>query len=305
MTSSQRRNNARGSGFQTSANETTVLSQPVVPLQQSENRWVAWSTQTAPQYVEYRTLVDRKMTSLLNRLTMYNFDSISDQIIKWANRSEQEKDASTLMQVIKLVFEKAKDEETFSEMYARLSRKMMERVSPNVQDEAIRNAEGQPTMGGLLFRKYLLNRCQEDFERGWLAKEAAAAMAASKVGGDKAGEAAGQVSGEPALYSEEYYAAAKAKRRGLGLVRFMGELFKLQMLTVRIMHECTRKLLSNVVNPEEEEIESLCKLLTTVGHSLDNAKARNHMDIYFERMQGMVKNSSIKHRLRFMLQVSI
>ncbi|KAG8745160.1 hypothetical protein FRC10_008613 [Ceratobasidium sp. 414] len=299
---SNRGDSMRASGYQTPSNQMMASFEPVVPLEQSENRWVAGSIQRTPQQIEARALVDRKVKSLLNKLTMEKFDSISDQIIEFANKSEQEKDGSTLMQVIKLIFEKAKDEAGFSEMYARLCRKMMERVSPNVQDETIRNAEGQPITGGLLFRKYLLNRCQEDFERGWSAKEAAAALAASKAGDDKAAEAAGQANGEAVLYSEEYYAAAKAKRQGLGLVRFIGELFKLQMLTERIMHECIKKLLSNVVNPEEEEIESLCKLLTTVGHSLDNAKARNHMDIYFERMQEMARGNNINSRMQFMLQ---
>ena len=55
---------------------------------------------------------------------------------------------------------------------------MMEQFSPNVQDNGICNAEGKPITGGLLFRKYLLNRCQEDFERGWAAKDHAAATAA-------------------------------------------------------------------------------------------------------------------------------
>ncbi|KAF8601659.1 ARM repeat-containing protein [Ceratobasidium sp. AG-I] len=233
---------------------------------------------------------------------MDRFDSISDQIIEYANKSENEKDGATLMQVIKLVFEKAKDEAAFSEMYARLCRKMVERVSPNVQDETIRSVDGQPIMGGTLFWKYLINQCQGDFERGWSAKEAATALAAGKAGHDKAAKAASQANGEAALCSEEYYVADKAKRQGLGAVRFIGELFKLQMLTERIMHECVKKLLSNIVNPEEEEIESLCNLLTTVGQRLDNAKARNHMDIYFERMQEMARGSNIIPRMQFMLQ---
>jgi translation initiation factor 4G len=57
---------------------------------------------------------------------------------------------------------------------------MMEQISPKVQDDGIKNAEGKPFAGGHLFRKYLLNRCQEDFERGWAAKDATAAAAASK-----------------------------------------------------------------------------------------------------------------------------
>ena len=165
-------------------------------------------------------------------------------------------------------------------MYARLCRNMMEQISPNVRDDGIKNAEGKPIAGGQLFRKYLLNRCQEDFERGWVAKEATAAAAATKASEDQAAKAAaeGNENGESALYSDEYYAAQKAKRQGLGLIKFIGELFKLQMLTERIMHECVKKLLRNVENPEEEEIESLCKLLTTVGQILDTPKARAHME---------------------------
>ena len=44
------------------------------------------------------------------------------------------------------------------------------------------------------------------------------------------------VTEEAAMLSDEYYIAAAAKRRGLGLVKFIGELFKLGMLTERIMH---------------------------------------------------------------------
>jgi translation initiation factor 4G len=89
---------------------------------------------------------------------MEKFASISNQIIAWANKSEKEKDGRTLIQVIRLVFEKATDEATWSEMYAQLCRKMMEQISTNVQDDGIRNLEGKPITGGQLFRKYLLNR---------------------------------------------------------------------------------------------------------------------------------------------------
>ncbi|KAI0369021.1 ARM repeat-containing protein [Pilatotrama ljubarskyi] len=231
-------------------------------------------------------VVDRKVRALLNKLTVKRFDSISNQIIAWANKSEKEQDGRTLIQVIRLVVEKATDEATWSEMYARLCRKMVEQISPN------------------LFRKYLLNRCQDDFERGWVAKEATAAAAATKATEDQAAKAAAENNkdGESALYSDEYYAAQKAKRQGLGLIKFIGELFKLQMLTERIMHECVKKLLGNVENPEEEEIESLCKLLTTVGQLLDTPKARAHMDVYFSRMKELTKSPNVNSRMQFMLQ---
>ncbi|KAG1835923.1 ARM repeat-containing protein [Suillus subalutaceus] len=278
--------------------------EPVVPLELSANRWVPTrTTRKAQPDVDSPDLVDRKVKALLNKLSMEKFETISDQIIHWANRSVNEKDGRTLTQVIRLVFEKATDEAAWSEVYARLCRKMMEQISPEVQDDGIKNTEGEPIAGGQLFRKYLLNRCQEDFERGWFAKEAPAA-AAVDTSDDHATKAANdKKSTEKAeLYSNEYYAAQKAKRQGLGLIKFIGELFKLQMLTERIMHECVKQLLVNVENPEEEKIESLCQLLKTVGQLLDTPRARAHMDIFFSRMKELGKSHNISTRMQFMLQ---
>ena len=284
--------------------------EPVAPLEVSATRWVARSTHRggSRQDGDSSEVVERKVKALLNKLTMERFDSISDQIIAWANKSEKEKDGRTLVQVIKLVFETATNEAIFSEMYARLCRKMMEQISPKVQDDGLKNSEGKPFAGGNLFRKYLLNRCQEDFERGWVAKEATATAAAGKSTADQTVKEANEKTKggeESELYWYEYYAAAKAKRRGLGLVRFIGELFKMQMLTERIMHECIKKLLANVENPEEEEIKSLRELLFTVGSLLDTPKARAHLDVYFSRMRELTKNKNVNARTVFILQVCV
>jgi len=62
----------------------------VVPLEISANRWVAGSTRRNGSGVDTDSpeMVDRKVKGLLNKLTMERFDSISDQIIAWANKSE-------------------------------------------------------------------------------------------------------------------------------------------------------------------------------------------------------------------------
>ena len=275
------------------------------PLGATVNRWDWNAIGVDPDSPE---MVDRKVTGLLNKLTMEKFDSISDQIITWANKSEKEINGRSLHRVIQLLFEHA-IRNTWPEVYARLCRRMMERISSKVQDDGIKNNEGKPIAGGQLFRKYLLNRCQEDFDRGWVAKEATAAAAASKAMDGEAIKAANDKikadgnNEEVALYSEVHYAAQKAKRQGFGLIKFIGELFKLQMLTERNMHECVKKLLGNVDNPEEEEIESLCKLLATVGSLLDTPKARAHLDVYFSRMRELTKSPNVNLRMQFMLQV--
>ncbi|KZP05638.1 hypothetical protein FIBSPDRAFT_1053990 [Athelia psychrophila] len=264
--------------------------EPVAPLEVAANRWTAGvpGKKVAVIDPDSPEMVDRKVKGLLNKLTMKKFDSISDQIITWANKSETEKDGRTLIQVIRLGFEKATDEAAWSEMYARLCRKMMEKISAFVQDDGIKDDEGKPIAGG--FRAWL--GCERRGGGCCQSRRGHAIKAANDKNKDAPGD------DEPRLYSEEYYAASKAKRQGLGLIKFIGELFKLQMLTERIVHECLKKLLGNVENPEEEEIESLCKLLSTVGALLDTPKARAHMDVYFSRMKELTRSGNDVVELR-------
>jgi translation initiation factor 4G len=140
--------------------------EPIVLLKMSENRWDRKAIQVETDSPE---AVDRRVRGLLDKLTMENFDSISDQIIECANKSEKEKDGRTLIHIIRLVVEKAMNEAASSEMCARLCRKMMEQISNKVQDDGIGNPEGKPIAGGQLFRKYLLNRCQR-FREGLVCK---------------------------------------------------------------------------------------------------------------------------------------
>ncbi|KAI1791195.1 armadillo-type protein, partial [Ganoderma leucocontextum] len=291
------------SGFNKPAVNPFTMGQFSNQKMTSEERFAWTPASLQPLDLESPEAVDTKVRSLLNKLTMERFDSISDQIIAWANRSEKEKDGRTLIQVIRLIFEKATDEATLSEMYARLCRKMMEQISPNVHDDSIKNAKGKPIGGGQLFHKYLLNCCQEEFERGWVAPEADATAVATKVTEGSAAEvSAEQDEGwEGVLYADESDAAQIAKPQGVGVIRFIGELFKLQMLSGRIMHEWIKKLLGNVESPVEE-IERLCTLVTTVGQVLDTPKARAHVDVYFSRMEELTKSPKVNPRIQFMLQ---
>ncbi|KAJ8595436.1 ARM repeat-containing protein, partial [Rhizopogon salebrosus TDB-379] len=140
--------------------------EPVVPIEKFANNLTTPSTTREGQLeVDSPEVAEREIKALLDKLTMDGFDSISDQIIEWANKSVDEKDGRTLIQVIRLVFEKAADEAACSEMYARLCRKMMEQINPDVQDGEIKDQQGEPISGGQLFRRHLIERCREDFER--------------------------------------------------------------------------------------------------------------------------------------------
>lgn len=254
-------------------------------------------------------MVQRKVKAALNKMTPENFDRIAEQILVIASQSKDETDGRTLRQVIQLTFEKATDEAHWASMYAKFCKRMLEAMNPDVRDERIKDKNGNVVTGGNLFRKYLLNRCQEEFERGWTVnlpeppkegEDGAEKPAAAE--GEAEGEDEKKAAGEAALLSDEYYIAAAAKRRGLGLVQFIGELYKLGMLTERIMHECVRKLVDYKGIPDEAEVESLCKLLRTIGANLDETeKGRPMMDAYFQRIQNMVDLPEMASRIKFML----
>ncbi|KAG8852799.1 hypothetical protein FRB96_008487 [Tulasnella sp. 330] len=264
--------------------------------------------QNSPSPSPVMTIAEkREVRALLHALTKNDFNLTSDQIISWANKSEAEADGRTLMQVVRLVVEKATEDVAHSATYAKLCQKMMEQISPGVRDEEMQDRDGKPIAGGRMFMKYLLIICRNHFERGCSTKRAVVALAASGGGEGNSGatiaaaEPAGKEEIGPVPYRVGYFAAMKIKRQRLGLFEFLGELFKLQVVTERIMHECIKRLLSNREDIEDEEIESLCRVLVAVGQSLDTEKARNHMDIYFARMDILAKNPAVAPRIQYML----
>jgi translation initiation factor 4G len=246
---------------------------------------------------------DVQVNVLLNELLTENFDSISDQIIARANKSRQERDGHSLIEVIRHLFGKAIDEPTRSDIYARLCRKMMPRISPQIQIDGLMNAQGKPIAGGQLIRKFLLEHCQGDFDRRWARKETTADAAAAEDDAANVADAGKDADTEEvALNSDEDPAAQRAKLQGV--IKFMGELFKVQLLTEPIMHEYVKKFLGgDAENPEEENMESLCTLLTTVGAVLDTPKARAHLNSYFSRVKEFAQSPNVSPRMQLMLQV--
>ncbi|XP_035237368.1 eukaryotic translation initiation factor 4 gamma 3-like isoform X2 [Anguilla anguilla] len=219
----------------------------------------------------------RKVRSILNKLTPQMFNQLMKQVTDLTIDTEER-----LKGVIDLVFEKAIDEPSFSVAYGNMCRCLATLKVPMTD-------KPNSTVN---FRKLLLNRCQKEFER-------------DKVDDDvferkqKELESAASASERERLQEELEEAKDKARRRSIGNIKFIGELFKLRMLTEAIMHDCVVKLLKN---HDEESLECLCRLLTTIGKDLDFEKAKPRMDQYFHQMEKIVKERKTSSRIRFMLQ---
>ncbi|KAG9343267.1 hypothetical protein JZ751_014248 [Albula glossodonta] len=219
----------------------------------------------------------RRVRSILNKLTPQMFQSLMRQVTELTIDTEER-----LKGVIDLVFEKAISEPNFSVAYANMCRCLMGLKVPTTD---------KPTIT-VNFRKLLLNRCQREFEKDKDDDE----IFEKK---QKEMEAAATEEERQLLREALEEARDKARRRSLGNIKFIGELFKLKMLTEAIMHDCVVKLLKN---HDEESLECLCRLLTTIGKDLDFQKAKPRMDQYFTQIEKIIKERKTSSRIRFMLQ---
>ena len=92
----------------------------------------------------------------------------------------------------------------------------------------------------------------------------------------------------------------KAKRRYLGNIKFIGELFKLNMLTEGIMNTCIERLLKQ--ESDEENIECLCRLLISIGKEVDKPNNYVKMESFFDKLDKIVKKKDcVTARIRFMI----
>uniref|UniRef100_A0AAY4EA53 Eukaryotic translation initiation factor 4 gamma, 3a n=1 Tax=Denticeps clupeoides TaxID=299321 RepID=A0AAY4EA53_9TELE len=249
-----------------------------VQLKKSENAWKPGLKREGPtddpDSLKTQDLF-RKVRSILNKLTPQMFNQLMKQVAELTIDTEER-----LKGVIDLVFEKAIDEPSFSVAYGNMCRCLATLKVPMAD-------KPNTTVN---FRKLLLNRCQKEFERD---------KVDDVVFERKQKELDSATSERDRLQEELEEAKDKARRRSIGNIKFIGELFKLKMLTEAIMHDCVVKLLKN---HDEESLECLCRLLTTIGKDLDFEKAKPRMDQYFTQMEKIVKERKTSSRIRFMLQ---
>lgn len=171
----------------------------------------------------------------------------------------------------------------FSQTYAELCRILAQIRVP------INNEPGK----FINFRTMLLTRCQREFDSDY----------SQNIQYEKLVAEAEACTDE--LKKKELKEIAddklwRAKRRSLGNIRFIGELFKLKMLTEGIMNDCIERLLKQ--ETDEENLECLCKLLTTIGKELDKPVNVNKMKNYFDKLDKISKKKdTVSARIRFMI----
>lgn len=158
----------------------------------------------------------KEARSILNKLTPENFDRLKLKFLELKLENKEDRVSA----VINVLFEKAIDEPAFSASYAKMVHAMC----------------STSDITSKIFRKQLLDKCQKEFQK-------------SSSDEDKIRDATKTMEEEEDAEKKEQLRVDledlkfKSRRRSLGNVRFIGELYKLQMLSAKIMVECVKMLL--------------------------------------------------------------
>ncbi|KAJ9123497.1 hypothetical protein QFC24_003711 [Naganishia onofrii] len=201
--------------------------------------------------------VERKMKSLLNKLTERTFESISNQVMQYINRSSEEQEGETMKLVIKLVCDKAVEDQFWARLYAQLCERIWKGIDKGVHvssvDDPLHGLEGEN-----LFRHCLLKHCQREFLDGL---EQRAEKSSGEV--DCSDQS---VPAQPGNGKD----TEAVKRKAKGLIKFMGELYNVGMLGTSAILPVFTLLIDKGSSDAmiEFEIKLACGLLTTISVEL-------------------------------------
>jgi translation initiation factor 4G len=272
--------NRRGSNQRRPPERVINVSLHDVQLHTTDNAWkpvILRPQDAADEDMEKTELLYKKFRGILNKLTPEKFETLLQKVHELTIDTEDRLDGC-----IAIIFEKAISEPGFSVQYAKLAHALI-----NIQVPL----KERPTET-INFRKLLLNRCQKEFEKD--KQEEIDIERRQKQIEETTSEEEKKI-----LMADKEEAVTKSRRRSLGNIRFIGELFKLKMLTEKIMFECVFKLLTAA---DYDSLECLCRLLTTVGKDLDYDKTKSTLDQCFHRINKFARDKNVVNRIRFMLQ---
>eukprot|EP01132_Coremiostelium_polycephalum_P004874 gene4874-6080_t len=203
----------------------------------------------------------KKFNINLNRISMENYGTM----VK-AMEDIKVPDEECLNGFAKLLFEKAVVDPKFSAIYAILSKHLQD-IYPAFGEKSEKS-----------FKRALLNNCQKEFE-----------VVPDRTGFENLSK--------DDLEEEEF----KIKRRTLGNIKFIGELYKHQVLgkapTKAIMNGLITKTQSTLT---EESIEALAKLVTVAGKTMDDEE-KPMMDDYFKKIIAISEHKDITSRGHYLL----
>lgn len=287
-----------------------------IQLKRTENPYQRGITTDLADDEKVTAKLVRDTVSILNKLT----PELEEKLTKRFTSELNPDSYNRLEKVVKALFSKALDDVHFSELYARLCRNCHDTWVKNDKfafvnvgtdkepkyQKASRKSFDQNKSDQKIksFREVLLNQAQKEFlklkhinapdkslfEEGtfeWRRLDVKEKLDALPK------KDSPEYNKRKEMELEEEYAEmnVRIKTRSLGNTKFVGELYKIGMLSINIMFSCIRQL---VTSDNLNEVESLCKLIPTIGARMEDECARkdagkNKLPTLFASIHDIIK----------------
>jgi translation initiation factor 4G len=267
----------------------SVASEPTSSeyLHKTKNRYIVGRIGSIDPHEEIRS---KHIKAILNKLTPDNFERLLSQLLSFKYPNE-----TSINNLATQILEKALTEPKFSEIYAELVRRLLVDTIP---ENGLLSFPFYKNSSSKIFyyniRRALTIKCHLEFKR-----ERKKLLDVKKT-------------------MNLADLSDKARVRKLGNISFIGHLYQHGLLTRKIIIECISVLLTETQEPNLENLEVACKLITTVGRDLEypslssyksfeafrsvKQKSKQEMKEYFKIIEKMSINFNIENRIRFMCQ---
>lgn len=169
--------------------------------------------------------------------------------------------ANNLTGFVRILFNKALNESHYINIYVQICKSFMQTFIIDPMDDR-----------KYTFRTVLLNTCQESFEKYTSRKE--------KFDNDE----------DELRFKAELF----------GCIKFIGELYNVEIINNEILRSCVLNLISKVNTGDKFTIETLCTLIEVVGDQY-NKRDKDSLRKYVNKINSLT-NTGIKPRLVFMIE---
>ncbi|CAM9611619.1 unnamed protein product [Pylaiella littoralis] len=220
-----------------------------------------------------------KANAILNKMTLEKFSKLSVTFMAVALR-----DVDVVTGAIDMIVDKAQMEPHFSSMYADLCELIARTPIPGLGEAS---PGKDANKGSKKFRKMLLLKVQQEFEKDWQGLFVTLQNDVNTPDDEKAEKEFG------------------LKRKYTGHMRFVGELYKKELLKEKHVHAAIHDMFGNADEPDEERLECMVKLLQTCGKKLDQTgspETQKDMKKLFKRVGKVADGRLVSSRIRFMLR---
>ncbi|KAK7196577.1 Eukaryotic translation initiation factor 4 gamma type 1 [Novymonas esmeraldas] len=226
--------------------------------------------------------VHHKVMSVLSRITPQKYGDLLEELVQLPLRQADE---TELHEIVMVFFDKAVQEPEYSELYARL----FSELCGMKESERELEAELRDRLFCTRVSRELLRTCDEEFRRP------------IELTAD---EKVDRTTGTPYSEEEVDMKRMRLKNRLVGNIKFVGELFKINIVTESVVEDMFKLLVggfdpSNPVEREDYVFEVFATLIRTVGPTLKDRRQQ-----VLARYLGVAKAVEVSHprlRIRFLM----